>query len=56
MEDYGNAIISPGIVDVHVHMNEPGRIEWEGEAPAATPPQAAASMSLCGAGLGPLLP
>lgn len=36
VEDYGNAIISPGIVDVHVHMNEPGRVEWEGEPPAAT--------------------
>lgn len=30
VEDYGNAIISPGIVDVHVHLNEPGRVEWEG--------------------------
>ncbi len=28
--DYGAAIISPGIIDVHVHMNEPGRVEWEG--------------------------
>lgn len=34
VEDYGNAIISPGIVDVHVHMNEPGREEWEGAATA----------------------
>lgn len=30
MEDFGNSIISPGLVDVHVHMNEPGRVEWEG--------------------------
>lgn len=29
--DYGSAIISPGVIDVHVHMNEPGRVEWEGE-------------------------
>ena len=23
-------VISPGIVDTHVHINEPGRTEWEG--------------------------
>jgi len=23
-------VISPGLVDVHVHLNEPGRAEWEG--------------------------
>ncbi|XP_057815891.1 allantoinase isoform X2 [Cryptomeria japonica] len=28
--DYGNAVIMPGLVDVHVHLNEPGRVEWEG--------------------------
>eukprot|EP00249_Psilotum_nudum_P002703 c15825_g1_i1 orf=317-1837(+) len=28
--DYGNAVIMPGLVDVHVHLNEPGREEWEG--------------------------
>ncbi|GJP67472.1 hypothetical protein CLOP_g24292 [Closterium sp. NIES-67] len=28
--DYGDAVISPGLVDVHVHLNEPGREEWEG--------------------------
>ncbi|MEZ5023309.1 MAG: amidohydrolase family protein [Chitinophagales bacterium] len=28
--DYGNHIIMPGIIDVHVHINEPGRTEWEG--------------------------
>lgn len=34
VEDYGNAIISPGMVDVHVHMNEPGRVDWEGATTA----------------------
>jgi hypothetical protein len=29
--DYGYAVISPGVIDVHVHMNEPGREDWEGE-------------------------
>ena len=28
--DYGDAVVMPGLVDVHVHMNEPGREEWEG--------------------------
>lgn len=28
--DYGPAAISPGLVDIHVHLNEPGREEWEG--------------------------
>ena len=30
MVDYGTAVIGPGLVDVHVHMNDPGRVEWEG--------------------------
>ena len=29
-EDYDNAVLMPGIIDVHVHVNEPGRTEWEG--------------------------
>ena len=29
-EDYGDTIIMPGVIDVHVHINEPGRTEWEG--------------------------
>lgn len=28
--DCGDAIIMPGVVDTHVHVNEPGRTEWEG--------------------------
>src|SRR4051812_5915184 len=28
--DVGELAVSPGIVDCHVHMNEPGRVEWEG--------------------------
>ena len=27
---WGTAVIAPGMVDCHVHMNEPGRTEWEG--------------------------
>jgi allantoinase len=28
--DAGESIVMPGIVDTHVHVNEPGRTEWEG--------------------------
>ena len=28
--DVGNKVIMPGIIDPHVHVNEPGRTEWEG--------------------------
>ena len=29
-EDFGALAILPGLVDSHVHINEPGRTEWEG--------------------------
>ena len=29
-----SAVVVPGIVDTHVHVNEPGRTEWEGFATA----------------------
>jgi allantoinase len=28
--DFGDALVMPGVVDTHVHVNEPGRTEWEG--------------------------
>src|SRR5216683_4445799 len=30
IRDAGNSAVMPGIVDTHVHINEPGRTEWEG--------------------------
>src|SRR5260221_8164742 len=30
LDDYGDLVLMPGVVDSHVHVNEPGRTEWEG--------------------------
>ncbi len=32
--DAGELLVMPGLVDTHVHVNEPGRTEWEGFATA----------------------
>ncbi len=40
LRDLGDLILLPGLVDTHVHINEPGRTEWEGFATAT---QAAAA-------------
>jgi len=32
--DLGDRVLFPGLVDTHVHCNEPGRTEWEGFATA----------------------
>ncbi|MEA2539091.1 MAG: allantoinase, partial [Acidobacteriaceae bacterium] len=31
---FGDLVLLPGLVDSHVHINEPGRTEWEGFATA----------------------
>jgi allantoinase len=33
-DDLGDLALLPGLVDTHVHVNEPGRTEWEGFATA----------------------
>ncbi|MFH0907524.1 MAG: allantoinase AllB [bacterium] len=30
IEDVGSRVVMPGLVDTHVHINEPGRADWEG--------------------------
>jgi allantoinase len=40
VEDVGSSVVMPGLVDAHVHLNEPGRTAWEG---FATGTQAAAA-------------
>ena len=32
--DVGDRVLMPGVIDTHVHVNEPGRTEWEGFATA----------------------
>jgi allantoinase len=32
--ELGDKVVLPGVVDTHVHVNEPGRTEWEGFASA----------------------
>ncbi|KOG43776.1 hypothetical protein ADK38_46425, partial [Streptomyces varsoviensis] len=33
-EELGDTALLPGLVDTHVHVNDPGRSEWEGFATA----------------------
>jgi dihydroorotase-like cyclic amidohydrolase len=30
----GDVVLIPGLVDTHVHVNEPGHADWEGFGPA----------------------
>src|SRR5262245_4222542 len=30
IQDFGDLMIAPGVIDTHVHINEPGRTDWEG--------------------------
>jgi allantoinase len=34
LRDFGSRLVMPGLVDTHVHVNEPGRTDWEGFATA----------------------
>lgn len=28
--DFGDSVVFPGVIDAHIHINEPGRTSWEG--------------------------
>lgn len=34
IDDVEDLVVMPGVIDTHVHVNEPGRTEWEGFASA----------------------
>ena len=44
--DLGEDVLMPGVVDTHVHVNEPGRTEWEGFATATAAAAAGGVTSL----------
>jgi allantoinase len=44
LQDFGDFVILPGLVDSHVHINDPGRAEWEG-FPTATRAAAAGGVT-----------
>ena len=45
VEDLGDLVVMPALVDTHVHVNEPGRTAWEGFA-SATAAAAAGGVAL----------
>ena len=44
--DFGDLVVMPGLVDSHVHVNEPGRTEWEGFASATRAAAAGGTTSI----------
>src|ERR1700678_4005383 len=45
--DLGDLALLPGLVDAHVHVNEPGRTEWEGFATATRAAAAGGITTIC---------
>jgi len=43
----GTDLILPGLVDTHVHINEPGRTEWEGFFTATQAAAAGGVTTIC---------
>ncbi len=47
LADVGDLLVMPGLVDSHVHVNEPGRTEWEGFASALRAAAAGGVTTIC---------
>ncbi len=45
--DAGDSLVLPGLVDSHVHINEPGRTEWEGFHSATRAAAAGGVTTIC---------
>ena len=45
--DAKDALVMPGLVDTHVHVNEPGRTEWEGFESATRAAAAGGVTTIC---------
>ncbi len=45
--DLGDLVLLPGLVDTHVHVNEPGRTGWEGFATATRAAAAGGVTTIC---------
>src|SRR5579863_180415 len=54
--DLGDLALLPGLVDTHVHVNEPGRAEWEGFATATRAAAAGGVTTVCDMPLNSLPP
>jgi allantoinase len=54
--DLGHLALLPGLVDTHVHVNEPGRTEWEGFATATRAAAAGGVTTVCDMPLNSLPP
>jgi len=54
--DLGDLALLPGLVDTHVHVNEPGRTEWEGFATATQAAAAGGVTTICDMPLNSLPP
>ena len=54
--DVGDLALLPGLVDTHVHVNEPGRTEWEGFASATRAAAAGGVTTICDMPLNSLPP
>ncbi len=54
--ELGDVALLPGLVDTHVHVNEPGRTEWEGFATATRAAAAGGVTTVCDMPLNSLPP